>query len=136
MSPLRALPLVAVAGALAFSGCGSSNDSSSSSTPAAAPASSSTPASTSTPAAASGGVAITMKNIAFAPTSVTVKAGQTVTWTNEDDVAHNVIADSGASFKSDLLNKGGTFTFTPKKAGTIEYECTIHPGMKATLNVQ
>jgi len=65
-----------------------------------------------------------------------VKAGQTVTWTNEDDVAHNVIADSGASFKSDLLNKGGTFTFTPKKAGTIEYECTIHPGMKATLNVQ
>lgn len=134
MSPLRALPLVAVTGALALAGCGSSNDSSSSSS--SAPASTSTPAATSTPASASGGVAVSMKNIAFAPSSVTVKVGQTVTWTNDDDVAHNVIAAGGADFKSDLINKGGTYKFKTTKAGTIQYECTIHPGMKATLNVQ
>jgi plastocyanin len=76
-----------------------------------------------------------MQNIAFDPKAVTVKVGQKVTWTNEDTVDHNVTSQSGETIKSDNFGKGGTFSFTPKKAGTIKYVCTIHPGMTATLTV-
>jgi plastocyanin len=111
---------------LAVAGCGGGGGSSSSS------------ASTSTPAASSssgGGVQIKMQNIAFAPKSTTVKVGEKVTWTNGDTTDHNVTADSGADFKSKDFGNGATFSFTPDKAGTIKYECTIHPGMTATLTV-
>jgi plastocyanin len=93
--------------------------------------------STSTSAAATsgGGVTIKMQNIQFAPKDTTVKVGQKVTWTNDDSTDHNVTADSGADFKSKDFGSGGTFEFTPDKAGTIKYECTLHPGMTATLNV-
>jgi plastocyanin len=112
--------------ALAAAGCGGSDDNGGSSS-----------GSTSAPAAASGGgVAIKMQNIAFDPKAVTVKVGQKITWTNDDSTDHNVTADSGADFKSDTIGKGATFEFTPDKAGTIKYECTIHPGMTATITVQ
>jgi plastocyanin len=73
-----------------------------------------------------------MKNIAFSPTSQTVKVGQTVKWVNQDDVPHNV---EGGPLHSKTFTKGGSYTFTPKKAETISYVCTIHPNMKATLTV-
>jgi plastocyanin len=76
-----------------------------------------------------------MQNIAFDPKDVTVKVGQKLTWTNEDTVDHNVTSQSGETIKSDNFGKGGTFSFTPKKAGKIAYVCTIHPGMTATLTV-
>jgi plastocyanin len=120
----RLVLLLCAAVALAAAGCGSSNDNSSSS-------------STSTPAASSsgGGVAVKMANIAFAPKDVTVKVGQKITWTNDDSTDHNVTADSGADFKSKDFGNGATFSFTADKAGTIKYECTIHPGMTGTLTV-
>ncbi|UTI64789.1 plastocyanin/azurin family copper-binding protein [Paraconexibacter antarcticus] len=131
----RTLPLLAVLATGLLAGCGSSSGSSSSSTSTPAPATGA--ASTATTAApASGGVTITMKNIAFDPKSVTVKAGTKVTWTNGEAVGHNVTAKAGASFKSALLNQGQTFSFTPKTAGTIKYTCTIHPGMDGTIVVQ
>jgi len=116
--------------ALAAAGCGSSsnNTSTTSSTPAA-------PAGTSSTAASSGGgktVTIDMKNIAFNPSSATVKVGQTVKWVNQDSVPHNV---EGGPLKSSTFGQGGSYTFTPKKAETISYVCTIHPNMKATLTV-
>jgi plastocyanin len=97
----------------------------------------STSASTSAPSSSSsgGGVDIKMQNIQFAPKDTTVKVGQKVTWTNDDNTDHNVTANSGADFKSKDFGNGGTFSFTPDKAGTIKYVCTIHPGMTATLNV-
>jgi plastocyanin len=94
--------------------------------------------STSTSSSASsggGGVAIKMENIQFAPKETTVKVGDKVTWTNDDTTDHNVTADSGADFKSEDFGSGGTFDFTPDKAGTIKYECTLHPGMVGTLTV-
>jgi plastocyanin len=122
---LLALPLYAAL-ALAFAGCGGGNGGGSTATSAA----------TSSAAASSGGeVEIKMQNIQFDPKNVTVKVGQKVKWVNEDSVDHNVTANSGASFKSDNFGKGGSFEFTPDKAGTIKYVCTIHPGMTATLNV-
>jgi plastocyanin len=130
MDMTRILLALCAVVALAAAGCGSSNSSSTSS-------GSSSSASTSTAAASSsgGGVTIKMQNIAFDPKAVTVKVGQKVTWTNEDTVDHNVTSQSGETIKSDNFGKGGTFSFTPKKAGTIKYVCTIHPGMTATLTV-
>ena len=131
MNMRRILPALCVIVALAAVGCGSSNSSSTSS-------GSSSSGSTSTAAAASsgGGVAIQMQNIAFDPKDVTVKVGQKVTWTNDDSVDHNVTSKSGETIKSDNFGKGGTFSFTPTKAGKISYVCTIHPGMTGTLTVQ
>jgi plastocyanin len=116
----------ALALALAVSACGGSSGGGSSSTTSTASASASS---------GGGGVDIKMQNIAFSPNSATVKVGQKVTWTNDDTTDHNVTADSGADFKSKDFGKGATFSFTPTKAGTIKYECTIHPGMTGTLTV-
>jgi len=115
----------ALALAVAISACGGGSSSTSTSASTSASSSSS----------GGGGVAIKMQNIAFSPTSTTVKVGQKVTWTNDDQTDHNITAQSGASFKSKDFGNGGTFTFTPDKAGTIKYVCTIHPGMDGTLTV-
>jgi len=81
------------------------------------------------------GNAIAMRNVAFTPRAATVRVGQTVTWTNEDRVPHNVIATSGAMFKSSNFGEGETYRFRPSKAGAIAYVCTLHQGMDATLTV-
>jgi plastocyanin len=120
----RALPLIALIALLALAGCGSSSSSSSSSS-----SGSSGSSGTSSPS-------VSMKNIQFDPKSTTVKVGQKVTWTNDDAVDHNVTATGGASFKSKDFGQGGTFSFTPKKAGEIKYTCTLHPGMDGTLTVK
>jgi plastocyanin len=116
-----------VALALGLAACGGSSNNSGSS------GSTSTPASSSSGSA--GGVQIKMQNIQFSPKDTTVKVGDKVTWTNDDSTDHNVTAQSGADFKSKDFGNGGTFSFTPDKAGTIKYVCTIHPGMTATLTV-
>ena len=86
-------------------------------------------------AAAGGGApkAVAIKNFAFGPATQTVKVGQKVTWTNQDDAPHTV---TGGELDSGNLAKGASFSFTPTKAGTISYICAIHPTMKGTLTVQ
>jgi plastocyanin len=78
---------------------------------------------------------IGMKSLRFKPDHVQVPVGQKVTWRNDESVPHDVKADSGADFASKTFGKDGTFTFTPDKAGTITYECTLHPGMDGTIDV-
>lgn len=81
-------------------------------------------------------VAVSMKDIQFVPKVVTVKVGQTVVWTNTESIQHDVRALKGAKFQSALFGEGGTYEFTPKTAGTVEYDCSVHPGMVGTLNVE
>jgi plastocyanin len=76
-----------------------------------------------------------MINIRFEPSKTTAKVGQTVCWSNDDDVQHDTVADSGA-FKSPLFGHGQTFTWKAAKAGTIHYVCTVHPAMTAELDVK
>ena len=80
-------------------------------------------------------VSISMKDIKFVPADAEVKVGQKVMWENDDTAPHNVTATKGADFKSETLNKGATFAYTPMKAGTIDYVCTIHPGQDGRLVV-
>jgi plastocyanin len=100
---------------------------------ACGPAASSAPAST-LPAIQSGGVKISIANFAFDPATLTIPTGTTVTWTNNDSVAHNVTADDN-SWGSKSLAKGDTFSFTFSKAGTFSYHCGVHPSMKASITV-
>jgi plastocyanin len=86
-------------------------------------------------ACASDAVTIEMVDIKFKPETASVKAGQEVCWVNEDDVQHDAVAENDA-FKSELFNKGETFTATVDQPGTIKYVCTVHPGMTAELDVQ
>jgi plastocyanin len=139
MSRIRVLTLLLACLALAAvaAGCGSDNNNSGSSSSQAAPAAADTGSteSTSTKASGSGEIEIKMQNIAFDPKDVTAKVGQTIKWTNEDSVEHDVKATAGESFKSDLFGKGGTYSYKLDKAGTIKYVCTLHPGMEGTVTV-
>jgi len=129
MKRLYSIAACLALGGVLVAGCGGSSSKSSSNT------TSSSQAATPAPAAAGGAVAVKMQNIQFSPKSVTAKVGQTVKWTNDDSVDHNVIATSGATFKSSIVPAGSTYSFKATKAGTIQYVCTIHPGMAGTLVV-
>ncbi len=63
-----------------------------------------------------------------------VKVGQTVTFVNNDDVAHTATASNG-EFDSKSLEQGATFIFKAKHAGTISYVCSFHPNMTGTIEV-
>jgi plastocyanin len=63
----------------------------------------------------------------FAPAVVEVKAGTTVTWTNHDDFPHNVTLLTGPDKTSKHLGIGETAGFRFTEAGTVYYECTLHP---------
>src|SRR5215207_4645230 len=91
------------------------------------------PASTS--ACPSDAVVIKMVDIKFDPEKATAKVGQEICWPNEDEVEHDVSAESGADFKSDLYGKGETFTAKVDQAGTVQYVCTVHPGMTGSIEV-
>jgi plastocyanin len=78
---------------------------------------------------------VTIDNFTFAPAQVTVKAGTTVVWRNEDDIPHT-IASSARLFKSKALDTDDSFSFTFKDAGTYEYFCSLHPHMKGTIVVE
>jgi plastocyanin len=95
----------------------------------------STTAGTPTSAAGGGGAQVVMKGFAFDPASVTIKVGESVTWTNQDPTNHTVTADKGEFKSSDIAN-GATFTFKFDTAGTYAYHCSIHPSMTGTVVVQ
>ena len=69
---------------------------------------------------------ITMYNMAFSPSTVTVKKGAVVKWTNDDGYAHTVNSNDGTTFSSGNIAGGGTFTYTATTPGTFNYHCLIH----------
>ncbi len=80
-----------------------------------------------TPAGATGST-VTVQNFAFNPVTITISKGQTVTWTNMDNVPHTVTSTTGV-FDSGSISSGQTFSYTFNNAGTFEYSCTIHPSI-------
>ena len=76
---------------------------------------------------------VSIANMSFGPSSLTVKVGTTVTWKNNDGYAHTVTSDDGTSFSSGNIAGGASYSYVTKTAGTFGYHCSIHPGMTATL---
>lgn len=84
------------------------------------------------PGAATGAVSVSGSR--FQPEGVSVKAGESVTWTFRDTVGHSATAADG-SFDSGVKRDGATFTQTFSTAGTFAYQCTIHSAMTGTVTV-
>jgi ABC-type transport system substrate-binding protein len=78
---------------------------------------------------------VSIVNMSFSPTTLTVAAGTTVTWTNNDGMTHTVTADD-ISFDSGNIPMGTKFARAFPSAGTYTYHCTIHPTMKGTIVVK
>ncbi len=79
--------------------------------------------------------AIAISGFAFAPQTLTVKAGTTITWTNKDSASHTVVSDD-KTVNSETLAKGDSFEFKFDKSGTYTYICGIHPSMKGIIVVE
>lgn len=77
---------------------------------------------------------VVMDGVSYAPSSLTVKRGDTVVWVNRDPFPHTVT--SGKAFDSREIAAGGTWTHVARTPGSYPYVCTLHPGMKGTLVVE
>ncbi len=94
-------------------------------------------------------VNVRIKDYEYIPKKIKIKAGTKVTWTNEDDMKHNVMLDHedsdkphGATlggdpskFEGQLLAKGESYSFTFPKASDNPYHCSPHPWMKGQVEV-
>jgi LPXTG-motif cell wall-anchored protein len=85
-------------------------------------------------ATAAASTTVTIEGFAFSPKSITVDVGDTVTWRNNDDVAHSATAEDG-SFDTGTFGNGRSRSETFDTAGTFQYICTPHPFMKGTVEV-
>ncbi len=130
---------------LVLVGCGSSSSHTSTATGDTAPPKatsamdrSGSSTTTTTPVAAAGPNGVNIVNYAFAPSTLTVKVGTTVTWKNYDQFAHEVISapgDPGQPFDLGQQTTGATVSHTFAAPGTYQYYCNIHNYMKGTIVV-
>ena len=78
---------------------------------------------------------IGIDNFQFTPPVLTVKAGTSVTWVNDDDVPHLIASSEGRFKSSTVLDTGQRFSVTFAKAGTYSYFCSLHPKMQGKVVV-
>jgi plastocyanin len=123
----RLLAAVLAVGVLMSAGCGRSR-------PVATTVAPTTERSITAPPQPAGADQVIIDGFAFAPATLTVPAGTTVTWANRDEEPHTVAASDG-SFHSPGMGTGATFAHTFSTAGTFDYVCSIHPMMRGTVVV-
>lgn len=87
------------------------------------------------PAAPATTNAVTIQGFAYAPATLTVKVGSTVTWTNQDQDPHTVTSEDGGPLHSPTLTNGQSFRYTFTTPGHFDYLCSVHPFMTATVVV-
>jgi plastocyanin len=80
------------------------------------------------------GMTVSIQNFAFQPATLSVPVGTTVTWTNNDMVAHTSTSDSGV-WNSGTLAPGQSYSYTFTQAGSFPYHCMIHPFMHGAIVV-
>jgi plastocyanin len=79
-------------------------------------------------------IKITIDNFTFTPNDLKVKIGDTVTWTNHDDIPHTVV--SAGKFRSKTMDTDDHFSFTFTSAGDYKYFCSLHPHMTGMIKVE
>jgi plastocyanin len=77
---------------------------------------------------------VSIHNFMFMPDTITIPAGTTVEWQNDDTSPHTVTSLDG-TFHSSALDTKDKFSFNFEKAGTFEYFCRLHPRMKGRVVV-
>ena len=80
-------------------------------------------------------IEVKIDNFSFNPKQVTVKAGDTVTWVNHDDIPHTVTSKT-LVFRSKALDSDDKFSFTFTAPGSFDYFCSLHPMMTGTIVVE
>lgn len=78
---------------------------------------------------------VKIDNFTFSPQVLTVAPGTTVTWDNEDDTPHTVVAND-KSFRSKAMDTDERYSMTFSKPGTYDYFCSLHPHMTAKIVVK
>jgi plastocyanin len=81
------------------------------------------------------GYKVSIQNSKFSPESLTIPVNSTVIWTNNDDMPHNVVSETG-SFDSGNLSGGNTYSHQFTNGGTFTYKCTLHSNMSGTIIVR
>jgi plastocyanin len=77
----------------------------------------------------------------YVPAEVTVKAGETITWENEDTAIHTATSGENATpdgkFDTSLVSPGQSSKpqTMPSEPGEYSYFCTLHPWMTGTVTV-
>ncbi|MEP7310543.1 MAG: cupredoxin family copper-binding protein [Acidobacteriota bacterium] len=87
-----------------------------------------------TKASVGGAHQVAVDNFRFAPAVTSVPAGTTVTWTNHDDVPHNIVSTE-KTFASPVLDTDEQFSHTFDATGTHTYFCSLHPKMTGHIVV-
>jgi plastocyanin len=103
------------------------------------------------PPARASGPTVSLKLLQFQPGQLTVKAGTTVTWVDDEPITHTVTSGavsgidptsglrSGQTpdgrFDGQLPKKGSSFSYRFTEPGTYSYFCSIHQGMNASVVV-
>ena len=77
---------------------------------------------------------VTIDNFTFTPPELKLKVGDTVTWTNHDDIPHTVV--SAGKFRSKTMDTDNSFSFTFTSAGDYKYFCSLHPHMTGMIKVE
>jgi len=95
-----------------------------------------TPTQTSSNSTVTGTQTVNIADMAFSPSTLTISVGDTVTWTNNDSVAHTVVSTDNGPLNSGNLNKSASYSYTFTQAGTYTYKCSYHPSMTGTITVQ
>jgi len=78
---------------------------------------------------------VSIDGTAYTPTTLRVKTGDSITWTNGDPFAHTVMSRAGG-FDSQTIASGQSWTYHATRAGEFPYVCALHPTMKGTLIVE
>jgi len=126
--PRLALIVAACAAALLLGACGGSSGSEDSTQ-------ADNGAMSSTPPSGGGSDAVSIKNFAYEPPSLTVSKGTTVKFTNDDTTEHTATA-SGGGFDTGSIAAGKAKSVTLDSSGTFSYVCTFHPFMHGTITVK
>ncbi len=87
-------------------------------------------------AQAPAGPTIKIDNFVFGPEALTVAVGTTVTWINQDDIPHTVVANDKQTFKSKVMDTDERFSFTFTRPGEYGYFCSLHPHMVGKVIVK
>ena len=78
---------------------------------------------------------VKIDNFTFNPQKITVKAGDTVTWTNHDDIPHTVTSKTMV-FRSKAMDTDDKFSFTFATPGKYDYFCSLHPHMTGLIVIE
>ena len=139
MTRFFALMLACLALGLVAAGCGGNDDDDSGDGGGDGASQSEQPADT---GGGGGGTTVSMKDIKFNPSELTVNAGDTIMFTNDESIPHDVHKTSGpgedfASGPSGGMQEGDTFELTLDRPGNYEYVCDVHaPGMAGAITVK